>query len=145
MRYAGPIVISVAVGSVIKGDKTMVPKTVIVAGVLVTALCAAFVCASVNLYVGITLGVGMIAVYPRALKVINGLANYSGVPTWDEGYESLFKIQMLISLAFLALCFVIIPGYPTIALVVGIIMSISFLFGIASSIALPIIARKFLV
>lgn len=121
------------------------PKTAIAASVLMIALCAVFICASVNLYVGIALGVVMIAVCPRALKVMNDFANRTGVLTWDEGYKSLFKIQMLINLAFLALCFMIIPEYPTVALVIGIIMSISFLCGIASSIAFPILARKFLV
>ena len=121
------------------------PKTAIAASVLVVALCAAFICASVNLYVGIALGVGMIAVYPRALKVMNDFSNRTGVLSWNEGYKSLFKLQMLISLAFLALCFMIISEYPTIALVIGVVMSISFLCGIASSIAFPILARKFLV
>jgi hypothetical protein len=117
----------------------MMPKTAIAAGLMVMALCAVFVCASVNLYVGAVLGVGMLLVYPRALNMMQEISDKFDVPFWNEG---LYKLQTLISLAFLALCFMILPAFPTVALVIGIIMAISFLCGIIGCLVFPALAKK---
>ena len=120
----------------------MMPKTAIAAGLMVMALCAVFVCASVNLYIGAVLGVGMLAVYPRALNMMQKMSDKFEIPFWNEG---LYKLQILISLAFLALCFMAIPAYPTIALVVGIIIAISFMCGIVGCLVFPTFVRKYVV
>ena len=120
----------------------MMPKTAIAAGLMEMVLCAAFVCASVNLYIGAALGAGILAVYPRALNAMQMMSDKFGVSLWNEG---LYKLQILISLAFLALCFMAIPEYPTVALVVGIFIAISLLCGIIGCLVFPTLVRKYVV